>query len=387
MGVSPWLSMRMGDMHNAANLEHCGHHEMYRSRDDLRRVTYRPFAIANDRALDYAQPEVYDYHMRLVREMAERYDPDGLELDWSRHFAYLRPGRELADSTVMTKFVADAKRAARSAGERLGHEVRLGVRVPATPRTARWLGLDAVQWAREGLVDYVVPAPLWYTIDFGMPIAEWKELLAGTQAMLGAGLERHAQAFPRGRREQPASVEVVRGAAAAFLRQGADRVYLFNYFDSDTRSLGKRLYNAGSTGFLREIGSLDAMAGKPRRHLITYQDVLAPGEAPANQLPLAVSGLGQLRVDIGPKPDGGSALALFAASWPDDASKSVTLFVNGHRGEDKGLTERDPPCPETPLRCFQIPAECLNDGYNLVEILCGEPLVVTWMEIDIHQSF
>lgn len=388
LGFSPWLSMRMNDLHHLQMPweDRCA--KLAAEQPPRYRAPYRPHVRIPDGAPDYGQPEVYAHHMVLVRELAERYDMDGLELDFSRHFAYLQPGLAIAQQPIMTRFVRETRALLAAAGKRLGHPVRLGVRVPPSERTARWIGLDPVLWAREGLVDLVVPAPAWYTIDFAMPVWEWKRLLDGTGVLLGAGLERHVHPFPGGAKEQPAAHEQVRGAAAAYLRQGADRIYLFNFFDSPTPQLGDNLLSDGR--LLREIGSLDTLRGLPRRHMVAYQDVLAPGESPIQPLPLkprhAYAGapcFGELRVDTGPRPASGTATVLlaFAEAQPDPPD-DFAVYVNGTRAVPMGQAALPPPGPATPLVGFQVPAAALQDGDNLVELLAhSRAWELVWAEI------
>ena len=72
------------------------------------------------------------------------------------------------------------KKECERAAERLGHPVKLGVRVPSRPETARMLGMDGVAWAKEGLVDVVAPSPFWATCEFDIPMQEWGRLLEGS---------------------------------------------------------------------------------------------------------------------------------------------------------------------------------------------------------------
>lgn len=388
LGFSPWLSMRMNDLHHIQLPLEERRKKLEAESPPLYRVPHRPNVRMQDGAPDYSQPAVYALRMSLVRELAERYDMDGLELDFSRHFAYLKPGREIADQPVMTRFVREAREALEQAARTRGHAIKLGVRVPASERTARWLGLDPVLWARQGLVAFVVPTPVWYTIDFAMPVWEWKRLLEGTGVLLGAGLDRHVHPYPGGVTEQPASAEQVRGAAATYLQQGADRVYFFDYFDRPTPQLGGSLLPDGN--LLLEAGSLAALEKLPRRHMAVYQDVLAPGECPVQPLPLrprhAYVGapcFGELRLDTGPKPAGGTATVLlaFAESAPEPPP-DFEVFLNGVRTTARGRIDLPPPLPATPLYGYEAPVETLNAGFNLVELLAHtRAWEVQWAEI------
>ena len=47
------------------------------------------------------------------------------------------------------------------------------------------MGLDAVHWARDGLVDLgLTNSPFWETSDFNMPVRLWRRLLDGTGVSL-----------------------------------------------------------------------------------------------------------------------------------------------------------------------------------------------------------
>jgi len=143
----------------------------------------------------------------------------------------------------------------------------------------------------------VVVTPFWASIETDMPIELWRRLLP-PRVTLAAGLELlirpyHAYAI------QKNSLETVRGAAAAMLERGADRVYLFNYMDSQTA-----MERAEDTkAVLNECGKLSTLAGKTRRHVATYTDTWGPDEASAALLPKSV-GAGNwfaLRIATGPK--------------------------------------------------------------------------------------
>ena len=114
--------------------------------------------------------------MAFVRELVSRYDMDGLELDWMRLGQHFKPGSEAEGCEILTEFVTDVRRLLDERQRELGHPIRLGVRVPSRPDTARGLGMDAVTWARQGLIDVLVPAPFLF-IEFDIPIELWKQLL------------------------------------------------------------------------------------------------------------------------------------------------------------------------------------------------------------------
>ncbi len=321
---------------------------------------------------------------------------EGREFDSPRHFWFFRPGRGIADQPVMTRFVRETRRILDEQEQRRGHRIRLCAVVPPSERTSRWLGMDAVLWAREKLVDYVIPSPRWGSIDFAMPIDEWKRWLDGTGAMLGARLEPRVTPYPRYKvpdelRQYGMTVnpDFVRGAAATYLNKGADRTYLMNFFDDRPDLCGRLLLR--ECGLLKEVGSLETLAGKPRRHMVTFQDALAPGEPGTEVLPLApwidYEGdpyFGELRIDTGPKPPGGAATVVLAfGPEKPDPPKDFEVYVNGCKAGALGRIDIEPPAPAAP-HGFDLPPDALNSGHNLVEMMSDSPWTVYWAEIRIH---
>ena len=135
---------------------------------------------------------------------------DFLHLGLVRRTGGVPDGAPAADA-----FVREASQAIRAAGN------KVAVRVPYDPVACAEFGLDAVKWAREGLVDAVVPAP-FSKVASDLPVEDWKEALAGTQARLLPDLGREVNAV--GPEEVPA---ICRGIAKSFAARGADGVCLY----------------------------------------------------------------------------------------------------------------------------------------------------------------
>ena len=394
VGISPWISIRMNDLHHL-QMSITERRELLAAADPPQhRARYREVMNVEDGAPDYAVPEVYDHFMALVREVAERYDMDGLEMDFTRHFHFFQPHRGIADQPVMTRFVREARAVLERHGEARGRETRLCVKVPGEERTARWLGMDVITWAREGLVDYVVPTPRWQSIDFGIAVDEWNRLLEGTGVLLGPALEPRVKPYlryplPKEMRGQGfvVSPELVRGAAATYLNQGADRVYLMNYFDDRADLNGRVLLK--ECGLLNDVGSLEAMSGKTRRHMVTFPDMTAPGQPSGEVLPLVpyidYEGdpyFGQLRINTGPKPGTEHAtVVLEFGEETDGPPADFELYVNGHRATHSGPYETELPRPLRGGHGFTLDPDALYGSDNVLELMSDQPWSVHWVEI------
>jgi hypothetical protein len=379
-GISPWLSMRMNDVHNVDDEACYMHSEFWRSHPEFRRVPYR-FSAWTDRALDYGREEVREHHFQLIEEMAARYDFDGLELDWMRFGFHFRPGHEAAGVALLTSFTERVRWLMDEWEKRRGHPIRLGARVPSRPQTALDLGMDAVGWARRGLVDWLVITPFWASAEPDMPVELWRELLRGTRVELCAGLEVLVRPYPASALRQTNSIETVRAAALSLLQRGADRIYLFNYMDSETTIDQNEDYPR----LLREAGD----PAKPRRHILTYADTWAVGEPQPAALPAAVEAnhWHAFRLHIGPRPAAGRAWAVLAFDPAGGAAgEAATIRVNGEACSAAEPAALAKPCPVEPAWRYRIPSAALQDGYNVIEILAAAPLTVNWVELAINPS-
>ncbi|MEZ5414371.1 MAG: family 10 glycosylhydrolase [Opitutaceae bacterium] len=337
-GVGAWMTIRMNDVHGCMDEDSPLLSQFFmqqRAARKLRAMHRDRFWM--DRALDWELPEVQEHYFKFVREVLQRYDLDGIELDWMRFVVHFRPGRELEGGKVITAWMQRVKAECAKAAERLGHPVKLGVRVPTRPETARRLGLDGVAWAKAGLIDLLVATPFWATADFDVPVAEWRRLLEGTSVHFAVSVEVRYQPAPEGPAKM-ISTELLGGLGTTILHGGADSVYLFNIFPAG-HGLDKLWGPGNFDAIIGALRSLDSVAARERIHAITYHDVRAPGEPPGNALPATDQKWDQpspggfaLRVQTGPKPESGRACVL-TVEWaePVPAVEVVRTHLNGRQ--------------------------------------------------------
>ncbi|WP_031499274.1 hypothetical protein [Bryobacter aggregatus] len=375
--ISPWLSIRMNDLHNVDQEDHPMHSSFWRENKQFRRVPYRD--EQRDKALDYAHPEVRDYYLRYIEECCERYDFDTLELDWMRHGFHFRPGYEDAGARILTQYHSEIRKLLNQWQRRRKHPIGLAVRVPGSPLAARHLGMDAAAWAHNNDVNYVTATNYWRTVDTNMPIEEWRALLP-KQCTLAAGLELGCNAFlgsvaGDGRAWQSNSLESVRGVAAAYLHRGVDRIYLFNYMDADTTLDDVANYPA----LLREVGQQQTIAGKPRRHIVTYQDTWGPGDPVAHALPvdLKPNQWRAFRLPTGPTDSKLQASVLLGLS-----NSNVRVRVNGENTAPGTPIATPKPGPATPVFRFATTAP-LRAGENLIEVTAQQDTRIEWVELNL----
>lgn len=102
---------------------------------------------------------------------------------------------------------------------------------------------------------------------------------------------------------------------------------------------------------LREVGSLQTIPGKPRRHVLTFADTWAPGEPRAVSLPASI-GVGQwhaFRLHIGPRPvDVRAVVRLGVEAGPAVERDTMEVCVNGELCDYAGPLELPKPRPDSP---------------------------------------
>ena len=392
-GLSPWLSMRMNDVHNADDVTSYIHSKFWIDHPDYWRVPGG--AGWTDRAFDYAIQEVREHHMKFIRELLERYDPDGLELDWMRFGYHFKPGHEGEGRAILTQFMRDVRALTREWSAKRGHAIQLGARVPTTPESAFGLGMDARTWAREGLIDMLVPTPFWATTDFDIPVEQWRKELGLPEivvrasrlhgsVILAPGAEILLRAYP-GAEAIPNDIMSIRGFAASCLERGADQIYTFNYMDPAPMTGGPEDYRMLLDQGL-DLGLVTSLA---RRHPVTYRDTVAPGMSNGAQLPAETRNGAEFKIHIGPAPKQGEARFVAGLAAKDAvADAKFETRINGVPCESLADLDNPGQFPGAARTVqFQCPVDSLKDGFNSVAIRqagTGPDQQIVWAELRIY---
>ncbi|MCU0646009.1 MAG: hypothetical protein MUC94_17335, partial [bacterium] len=224
LGMEAFITMRMNDLHftdpdlyaPAAQSDFWLQHPEYRMGD------YPGWHA--DGALNFAHEEVRHYKLNLIREQCELFDLDGIELDFMRFLVYFPYGKGRDYLDVMTNLIRQARKIANEIGEQRGRKILMAVRVPPRIDLCLDKGLDVPTWAKSNLIDMITVAAHW-TDDPALPVSQFKKDLGAINIPVYATLES-GHYHPREFR----SHGMYRAAAAHCLNQGADGIYLFNFF-------------------------------------------------------------------------------------------------------------------------------------------------------------
>ncbi|MEZ0218112.1 MAG: hypothetical protein ACAH89_13330 [Rariglobus sp.] len=345
-GLEAWLSMRMNDCHGleghgdwwakdrvkASDQDHYHRHasEYWKANPHLRRAPWR-FECSFESAFDYSHEEVRRHHLALILELFERYDMDGLELDWMRWGLMFAPGKEAQGRELLTGFIDQVNEARHRAEIRRGHRIALRHRVPPEPQTCHALGYDVPAWVERGAADEIILSSFGACANFDVPIPLWRRLV-GPKTKLLALVQSTAFAYPGS--QKTVNQHVMYGAASSALQRDADGVYLFNECYSES-SYPKHLQT-----ILNHIGSHDTLATLVRRHPVTYTHTHAPGETCRTQLPIPLQNnrrsFGRLaenitlRIFVGKKPAAARYILIlgFAADAPAEAWAGMEVRIN-----------------------------------------------------------
>lgn len=405
VGIRPWASIRMNDVHCLYSYQKGSKDsflvpkEYYENFDKHSRILHRKQMEYMDRAKNFALEEVQDYTFAYIQEVLERYDTDGIELDFQRELRCFAPGHEAAGRQIMTAFIGKIKDLVTTMEAKRGHKIELAVRCHPLPEGCWEQGFDILDWAKRGYLDLFIPAPRWGTTDNDMPIAIWKQILEPYGVKLAGGIEINARAFEGGKTEVfNMTTETALGTAGYILSEGADQVYLFNYFgfhehvQPEYEDLNHPLSLSGNRYLLSNAGTLEKIQKAKRKCLVTYRDFDAIWRTTRN---------GDLPKTVNTTTDP----AFFHCKTGDILPTSKITLHLGLAGE--GISEQDievyvnstpvkflgkgscaePVLTESTVYAFDIPFSAIQPLTQVAEVVLtseGKTVTVDYMDITIE---
>lgn len=170
---------------------------------------------------NYAVPEVRKYKLSVLREVAENYDFDGMELDFSRRPLCLPIGRQWVNRDHLTQFIRQVRSMLLEIERRRGRPFLLAARVGENLLGCHYDGMDVQAWAQQQLVDILTLGSRSFDVD----ITDFRRITAGRNIKLYPCLDDHHATD--GYRWPP--IEVLRGVFTNWWRQGADGMETFNW--------------------------------------------------------------------------------------------------------------------------------------------------------------
>ena len=218
--------------------------------------------------MDYAVDEVRSHRFAILSEQFERYDMDGLELDFMRVAPFFQPGHEAAGAAIMTNYVRRVRKMLDETAQRKGRaRPILGVRVPTTLQECRAVGIDLATWTAEGLVDCACPSHRSKP-DCNIPVEEFVKICKDTPCRIFPTIQSNVAA--QYDREVVLRLSHYRGIANNFFAFGAGGISTFNFMIGGIGTWHVKRHQ-GKWDMLREVHDPEALGKKERRYFYDHE--------------------------------------------------------------------------------------------------------------------
>jgi len=400
IGIRSWLSFRMNDCHNNADVASFMLCDWYHEHPELRRFAHHGATEYYDNCLDYAKEEIRSRMLAYIDEALDRYDVEsGIELDFIREEFCFSLGNEYNGRLIMTEFIREVRKTVDKYAEKRGKEYKIIVRLPRSPEDCLYLGLDVMEWVKQGLVNIVVASPRWCPTDNDIPVEFWKQILAPYNVEFAAACELILRVHPSGEFCILNTHETTLASAFHNLCAGSDFTYLFNYMRSNVTDYNNPentvmysdLYKWDNYQHLiRNAGAYETAIKCVRRHIPTYQDLTVPWKSNWCPFPAECKhprAYVKVRIRTGDVPEDARVLLILGCSAKDGSELSANdfdLWINTHKiSELVGTEEIRPAYTLKTGYVFELKPEWLN-SINMLEVSAnkdGKPFDIDFSEI------
>ena len=207
-------------------------------------------------SLNYAVDEVRELKLAVIREYLEKWDYDGIELDWSRHNSHFIPGTEYDSRHFLTDFTRQVRAITSAAEKRWGHPVLIFARVPETYHGCTVGGYDVAAWAKEEIVDGLVLGDMVVSVPY---MRQFRDVMGDNHLPLYPSIYGYGMGYPLW------DDSTLRGIAAGMWAAGADGLATYN------------LYPKGEfrRAVLQQIGDPRTLEGRDKRYVSPLNQLLA----------------------------------------------------------------------------------------------------------------
>ena len=329
-------------------------------------------------SLNFAVPEVRELKFRTIEEIFRKYDFDGLEIDFQRSTPYFIPGEEPKNAHFLTELLERIREHLNQRGKERGRPIHLAVKVDESLEACHLNGFDLASWIERGLIDMVSMGSGVIDIE----VEEFKALAKERGVLVYPCLYGWPSKY------YPIPVPLASGLALNYWHQGADGIYLFNWFPHEGSEAGGPYL----IPLMKQVGDPDVLRANQKK-LMFAADRSARTRSYAHNwmhcvLPAALSTDKELEVPILVGEDIQSA--------PVAPSLTLRLVVENLQGDDvvkvalngaavDGLQQAGANVLTAPLKVAQ-----LVQGRNKVSVHLAtaspksdKPRTVTALELDV----
>ena len=375
-GITPGVSVRMNDMHDAPNPKSHMHSVFWRQHPEFRLKD--PSRGWGGTGLNYEYPEVRHRFLLLIDEIVNNYDLEFLELDFMRFSCYFERGDMRRHCQTMTGFIREV----RSVIDASGKAIKLVPRVASTPSSAYSLGFDVGAWAEETLIDGITTG-MFLNNGWELPVDQFREVVKD-RVPVYPSTEFTAWRLEHGCSPRHISTdrELMRGVAAGAHALGAGGLSLFNFFCARESVWMEDTGAELVFDVFAELRDVDILRKLPRRNLITTGtsfnfEVDLPLQVPAD-LRSGITREFRMLL-LASEPDAEITCVAYLDNEP--APEQIFLHVNSFF---IGTSERVEIVPKSEGVCqaiFQLPPASVVDGWNVLRLASTVSVTVLSLEV------
>ena len=215
---------------------------------------------------NFAVPEVRAHKLAILREIAENYDFDGIDIDFSRRAPYLPLGHQWENREALTDFMRQVRLMCQEVAKKRGRPLLLAARLQETIAGCHYDGIDIETWTRENLLDIIGVGGRSIDLD----IAGYRRVIGDRNIKLMPSLD----GFHTTDGYRHPGIEFWRGLYGNWWHQGIDGAQTFNFHNKSTRVHahfhGNPAYATppGQQQALREIGDPKTMRFKDALYVL-----------------------------------------------------------------------------------------------------------------------
>ncbi len=399
IGINPWISFRMNDIHDKATFlnggaPNVGLSDFFYKNPNFVRVKHHADYRYWDVAYNYTYPEVREYFLSFINEALNRYDTYGIELDFQREIFLWHIGGEYNGLDILNDFMRQVDDLVKIYEEKYGHEIKIAVRVAPSIEQNYELGLDVITWAMEGIIDRVIASSRFETSYTDIPVRLWDSILEPLGIELAVNIETNNMRVWEGSASGRHSLETYAGIAANAFSQGADKIYMFNFFadfdgiNEEDKVSTKNAYAPLTEGeaywnIITTLGSYDKLMELDRRSILNYNDISSPWKVYDRPLPATVNKntVTALRIPVGDVAEGSKLSVRFSTDNTLIANAPPTVYVNSELCEYEAMQSCDGYYTNNKVLSYEIPESVYGDTYMVVEIMSEASFTIDYAEV------
>ena len=208
--------------------------------------------------LDFSKTAVQNYYKAYITELCEKYDIDGIELDFLRSCPIMTNVNE-ENRQTLNRFVQEIRNIIDQFSEKRGKEIRLSARVYPEEQMNLDYGVDAAQWIADGSISTLVVEGWYIPTYYHIPVHNWRESIDARNTqnypyslLCGADWAVRCDSRAKEGYIMWLTLEQLKGFASSAYESGADGIYFFNHFNPNSDA-GAITYYIDEDGVNRKV--------------------------------------------------------------------------------------------------------------------------------------